>query len=464
MRRNIRAKIVTLATLAILLVIPLYVSVVFAQEYVNGTQDDTFGVWLFSAGTDVPAGAPTDDIIERAIFYDLLEYIGDADVEVYDFGWGWVEPAIGQEDKTKAEVVQGLSAIDDFGFIANPGDDAANFDTGKGGYFLGGFDPSQSFVIVADGITATGVLGPSGATNAAEAEEAIEGYEIFIFEDAELSGMVVSLTNSLGLNITFSIGDLQVNPPTSYGADDTLIAIDLDNMTGFDVSADFIDTIRIQDDGITMVAPPGGRLYGDTTLEIDAIATRMVERCLPYVPAPQRLWTTNSSGLEEFDEFLIGESVYLKTADDFVGTPLVPGKYRIWLFEGNIIPVDGWLIPDDFGIALGLTPLVVTTNAEGRFGPVKIWDIPIDPTLICHNFTVILDQLEVGLGGEAKVAPNIGVWGDEDYRDDLCTRKPTPPSFHVIPEVALGTIMALVSMFGSLGYYFVRKKRNQNLK
>jgi len=449
---NVTSFVVTV--LALLLLAPLLLGVVFAPESITGTQDDTLGVWLFSAGTSIPAGEPTDDIIERAIFYDLLEYIGDADVEVYEFGWGWIEPTTGQEDMTLAEVVTGLTEIDDFGFISNDDDDDSNFDTGRDGYFEGGFDPNQSLVIVADGIIADGVLGPSEATSAAEAEAAIEGYEIFIFEDAELSGMNVTLSNSLGLSISFLIGDLQVNPPTRFGADDTLIAIDLDSLVEFDGT--FIDTIRIEDDGITSAST-----FGDTTLEIDAIATRSVERCVPYVPNPQRLWTTNSSGLAEIDEFLIGSPVYLKTADDFVGTPLIPGKYRIWLFNGNIIPVEGWLIPSDFGAPWGLTDFEVFTNSSGRFGPVKLWDIPVDPTLICHNFTVVLDQLEVGLGGEAKVAPNIGVWGVEDYRDDLCTRRPTPPSFHVIPEVALGTIMALVSMFGSLGFYVVRKKRQQ---
>jgi len=411
---------------AMLLIGSLYLRVIIAQEYVNGTQDDTWGVWLFSAGTTVPAGELTDDIIERTIFYDVLDYIGNSPEEVYDFGWGPIEPTTGQEDTTLAEVIQGLSAIDDFGFIANPGDDASNFDTGKGGYFLGGFDPNQSCVIVADGITATGVLGPSGATNETEAEEAINGYEIFIFEDAELSGMTVTLNNSLGHSITFSIADLQVNPPTAYGADDTLIAIDLDSMTEFDGT--FIETIRIQDDGITSAST-----FGDTTLEIDAIAVRKsVIVSSPYQPAPQRLWSTNSSGLEEIHDFSIGSPVYLKTADDYVGSPLVPGKYRIWLFNGNIVPSNGMLIPSDFGIPV-VAPIEVTTTADGRFAIVKIWDIPLDPLLICHNFTIVLDQLEIGIGPDAKTAPNIGIWMDgTDYRDDLYTAIPTPPSFHVI--------------------------------
>ena len=450
-------RIVVFGTILVMLLIgPLYLKSVFAQEYVTGTQDDTLGVWMFNAGKNLPAEEPTDDIIERAVFYDILDYIGDSAEEVYDFGWGLVEPTLGQEDTTLAEVIEGLSAIDDFGYLSNGNDDQANFDTGSDGYFFGGFDPDDPYVIVADGVKATGVLGPSGATSKEKAEKAIDGYEFFIFEDAELSGMTVTLSNYLGLSITFSLADLQVDPPTQNAADDALIAIDLDNLVDFDGT--FIDAIRIEDDGIRQSRTN----TGDTTLEIDAIAVRKsLKRCVPYIPAPQRLWTTDILGLGEIDEFSIGGSVYLKTSDDYVGQPLVPGKYRVWLFQGNFIPVDGDVIPDDFGTPVGLTPLEVTTTSEGRFDVVKIWEIPYDPMLICNDYTVILDQIELADGSSA---PNQGVWGDEDYRDDLCTATPTPPSFHVIPEVVLGTILALVGMFGGLGVFMVRRKKKQALK
>ena len=270
MKRKTKAVTSVAAVLVMLLIGSAFLNVAFAGEYVTGTQDDTLGVWLFSAGTTIPGAAPTDDIVERALFYDLLDLIGDEAVEVYDFGWGPIEPTTGQEDSTLAEVIVGLSAIDDFGDISNPGDDDANFDTGDEGYFEGGFDPDNPRIIVADGVVATGVLGPSGATNAAEAKAAIDGFEIFIFEDAELSGMIVTLSNDLGLSIIFSLADLQVNPPTYNYADDTLVAIDLDSLAEFDGT--YIDTIRIQDDGISQTST----VSGDTTLEIDAIATMHV--------------------------------------------------------------------------------------------------------------------------------------------------------------------------------------------
>ena len=267
MRSKTKAVTSVAIVLAMLLIGSAFLNVAFAQEYVAGTQDDTLGVWLFSAGTTLPGDAPTDEIVESALFYDLLDLIGDDAVEVYDFGWGPIEPTPGQEDTTLAEVVVGLSAIDDFGDISNPGDDDANFDTGDEGFFEGGFDPNDPRIIVADGVVATGVLGPSGATTAAEAQAAIDGFEIFIFEDAELSGMNVTLSNDLGLSINFLIADLQVNPPTQNYADDTLIAIDLDSLVDFDGT--YVDTIRIEDDGISQLST----VSGDTTLEIDAIAT-----------------------------------------------------------------------------------------------------------------------------------------------------------------------------------------------
>jgi len=86
MKGKIKAIIFVVTLLAMLLIEPLYLKIVMVQQNVDGTQDDTSRVWLFSAGTTVPAGAQTDDIVERAIFYNILDYIGDTPAEVYDFG------------------------------------------------------------------------------------------------------------------------------------------------------------------------------------------------------------------------------------------------------------------------------------------------------------------------------------------------------------------------------------------
>ena len=368
MKNKAKSLIAILLLLAVLLIEPLHLNIVTAQQSITGTQDDTFGVWLFNAGTTVPAGAPTDDIIERAIFYDLLDYIGDSSGEVYDWDYGLSEPTAGQEDTTLPEVLEGLSAIDDFGMIANSGDDAANFDTGSGGYFEGGFDLALAYVIYPDGIKADGVVGPDGAVNAQEAEEAIEGYEIFIFEDAELSGMIITLSNKLGLSISITLDDLQVDPPTPNAADDTMIAIDLDSMTGFDGT--YIDKIRIQDDGITQSRTD----TGDTTLEIDAIATRTVECTVNFYTDP-----VGSSFNITFEgsTYVNGDSdtfPYGTSGSAYADCP--PGwVFDHWEIVGNVaLDPDEYANPVTFTITCGGDlKAVFREEGTGDFGTIGYW-------------------------------------------------------------------------------------------
>jgi len=348
MKGKIKAIIIVVTLLAMLLIEPLYLKIVIAQQNVAGTPDNTLGVWLYSAGTTVPAGAPTDDIIQRAVSYGILDYIGDTAQEVYDFGWGPIEPTTGQEDKTLAEVIQGLSAIDDFGYIANAGDDEANFDTGRSGYFLGGYDPAIKRVIVPDGVPATGTLGPSEAPAKGQAETALDGCELFIFEDAELSGMIITLSNDLGLSITISIVDLQVDPPTPNAADDTLIAIDLDSLAGFDGT--YIDTIRIQDDGI----PQTRTNTGDTTLEIDAIATRplaQIECPVVYFTDP-----VNIGNITFLDVTYIngeGETYAYGTSGLTYANAPVGWAFSHWITVGNLEVSSTTANPTTFTILCG---------------------------------------------------------------------------------------------------------------
>ncbi len=89
---------------------------------ITGTADDTSGVYLFSAGTDAqdcgdgtPAGEPTDDIIQEAINYSLLELAGDTAAEIVGFTTGSEESNDdGSRDSTQSAVLTGLSDIDDF--------------------------------------------------------------------------------------------------------------------------------------------------------------------------------------------------------------------------------------------------------------------------------------------------------------------------------------------------------------
>jgi len=227
------------ATVIVLFLIAI--PVVYSQQTINGTKAVN-GMYLFPAGGDsgtcnfptgAPGAEPTDDIISTAIDYGLLLYMGDQQAEVVSFDYGLPEPPSADTDTTLGEVVTGLTKIDDFGRITEGGDDAANFDTGRGGSFEGLLRDSNgsALIITPDGIVATGSLGPSDAGNTSAAEDALQGFEIFIFEDAELSGMTITLS-SLTNNISIVLADRQINSNTTGGADDTLIAIDLDSLDG----------------------------------------------------------------------------------------------------------------------------------------------------------------------------------------------------------------------------------------
>lgn len=251
---------------------------VISAEEITGTPDDTSGVFIFAAGTDetspgacdgISAAEPTGFIVQDAINFGILDHVGDEPEEVLSFVVG----DAGEIDITVDEIIMGLNAIDDFGDISNGGDDVANYDAGANGELQSGFRmPFQ--VIVADGIIADGVIGgPTAAGSYQEANENLGGMELFIFEDAELSGFELELYGPERSWI-INIDDFQINPGTANGADDILIGIDLDNLPGWDGT--FITDIRIVDDGIEQA--PGDSCTGiglsEQSLEVDAIVAR----------------------------------------------------------------------------------------------------------------------------------------------------------------------------------------------
>lgn len=324
-----RKKLAT--ALTILSIIILLLGVAQASPgTITGTEDpETVGVWLFSAGTNTePGGEPTDEIVDRAITEGILKYIGDEPSEVIDFSAGPPEPYEGARDTTIDRVVEGLEAIDDFGLIEEPDDPSSNFDAGIGGWVtLGDFGE-----IHPDGVTANGIIGPEDAP---DPDEALGGFEIFIFEDAELSGFTCTLNTKGGATIIFDITDRQVDPTTPNGADDTLIAIDLDSIPGFSAD-DCVTSITITDDGISMT----GELHGDTTVELDAVATRVGVVILPgsitgYKWNDQngnRIWDPGEPPLEDWTIRLSGDASKI-TATGAGGyyefTDLEPGSYTV---------------------------------------------------------------------------------------------------------------------------------------
>lgn len=334
-----------------------------SAEEIIGTPDDTPGVYIYTAGTDEtapsrcdgsPAGNQTAQIIQGAIDFEILEFVGDSPAEVLDFVTGTSEetPTFNEVDKTIEEIVTGLTAIDDFGDITNGGDDDANFDTGTGGMFYGGLrEPFR--VIVADGIIATGKLGGlANPTNQAEADEHLDGMEIFIFEDAEFSGFQLDLYGPFN-SWTIKFEDFQVNPGSINATDDILIGIDLDSLPNWDGT--YITEMRLTDDGIAQPAVDSCDGVGpaDQSLEIDAIATRTNIFLLGAITG-NVTEDTNDDGIG--DTPLVGVTL---TLFDESGNPIVDSNGNpvttITDSQGNYIFTN--LPPGDY--------IVVETQPEG---------------------------------------------------------------------------------------------------
>ena len=304
-----------------------------ALEPVEGVVDEP-GVTLYSAGSDgafcdgLPASAPTNAVVVNAINANVLEFIGDTPEEVTSFTVGLPGENFGPDadgnffdedgnplpdaDETIEEVVQGLTTIDDFGTIAGGGDDAENFDGGTGGSVVLSLDGR---IIIPDGIVATGTVGVSD-----DPLDALDGNEIFIFEDAELSGFILTL---IGFQSRYeiTIDDLQLNPATATGADDTMIAIDLDTLISNGSFNDFaVTAIEIRDDGIPQASGPscGEQVPGfDTALELDAVATR--GDTLPSIDIEK---STN------------GQDADVAAEPEFVGVPRVfLGDQVDWVYD-----------------------------------------------------------------------------------------------------------------------------------
>jgi hypothetical protein len=274
-------KILRILTVITLINLLISTNLVFADQ-LQGTPSGTAGVTLYTAGlsagtvaepTGEAGGEPTDDVVEEAVLAGVLELIGDQTEEVISFMSGPSEPYENGRDTTLNEVVEGLEAIDDFGLVEEGGDPASNYDAGINGWVrLGNFGK-----IKADGIVNNGTLGFDPSYTA---EEQLRGNEIFFYEDAELSGMIISLITWNGNTINITISDRQINPNTTAGADDTLITVDLDTLPGFDSANDAVKEILVVDDGISMAGEyyttepsPELPIWGDATLELDAVAT-----------------------------------------------------------------------------------------------------------------------------------------------------------------------------------------------
>jgi hypothetical protein len=180
------------------------------------------------------------------------------------------------------------------------------------------------------------------------------------------------------------------------------------------------------------------------------------------------LWTTNLAGNGEVNIFQLGEIVYLKTADTYPSNPIAPGKYKIYVFVGNIfkstpLPSDPRIYFADQTMPPGFSPVEVVTDSNGRFGPVvsgKATPVPIWQAQVYGEFTVVLDQLEHFFQGSVITSAGIGYWNPqegEDFREDISSAAPPPPSFFVVPEA--GPVLLTATMAGAFACFAVVKRK-----
>ena len=348
-----RYKLLLLA-LAFSIAIP---TMTFAQ--ITGTADDTQGVWLFSAGLDgtcdadggdgLAGGAPTDAIIEDAVTDGNLQFVGGIITEITAYTPGSTEGGSDAPDPNIADIdTEGaLDTVDDFGNLSNAEDDAANADLGGGGCITVAL--VHPAVIVADGMTSTGTIDTDD----------LDGFDIFLFEDAELSGMIITLIGNAN-NCVIEITDLQVDPNTDDGADDTLIGIDLDGLTCD--YGEYLTGIQICDDDVDQYAvypgacdPDENRPTGDTSVELDAVAiaesielpvemvsfdvvTTQSAANLHWVTASETnnfgFYVEHSAGFSEFQElgFVPGSGTTdYEVSYEYRVDNLTPGRHRFRL-------------------------------------------------------------------------------------------------------------------------------------
>lgn len=242
---------------------------------VVGLKDDTSGVHIYtrrfrrreSDACTNPPGGPIDKVIERANNVPFWTYIGAVAAELVSFKAGDPGEVSGNPvDDTPQLVFQGLTIADDFQPVVSGEDGEKNFDAGTGGTITLRLSDNQ--VIYADGRAATGVM----STTATDPKIALDGSEIILFEDAELSGYTVTVHGPTQ-EVSFAVEDHQNDVNEGDYGDDTMLAIDLDTLAGW--SDQHVERITITDDGIDQGAwGLCAQASIDTSLELDAVAIR----------------------------------------------------------------------------------------------------------------------------------------------------------------------------------------------
>ncbi|MCK4723185.1 MAG: hypothetical protein KAT75_07765 [Dehalococcoidia bacterium] len=158
------------------------------------------------------------------------------------------------------------------------------------------------------------------------------------------------------------------------------------------------------------------------------------------------------SGFQPSDEFRLGEWVWAW------GCGFEHSKwYRIWIqeyWECEQVGEGDELLPElcPPGFPPDGIPIEFETDGDGRFGPIPIWQVPEDPTLICTLWEIVADRMNV----EPYDDYNEGFYNEaEDGLDAVACGE---WGFHIYPE-AFTIILLSVGLAGLGGYVVVRRRR-----
>lgn len=129
----------------------------------------------------------------------------------------------------------------------------------------------------------------------------------------------------------------------------------------------------------------------------------------------------NATGTDEINTFLLSDNVYAKGSGMHKDQ-----QYKIYIIIDTTI-TEGMAIPTAV-----ISPVTVTTDGNGAFGPTLVWSNP----LTAGYYDIIADCQNVGVAG---------YYDSPDAIDDIEVNNTA--GFFVIPEVPLGPIAVLLACF-----------------
>jgi uncharacterized repeat protein (TIGR01451 family) len=182
---------------------------------------------------------------------------------------------------------------------------------------------------------------------------------------------------------------------------------------------------------LTNIATANGTTQEGYTVTDNATATVTIVD--PSVIFPS-IESCDSTGVKK-DNFNVGDNLYVNGTgfENFT-------SYSLYVVEDQSIWVDNMTIPTR---VLG-TATTVYSDADGNIPPTIAWSNPLVP----GKYDIVVD-----VNGNGRYDVNIDAL---DNNDIMVTA-----GIFVIPEVTIGSVMAIASMFTALGLYAYKKKSTQ---